>query len=308
MRTKFSAVDFVDVVESPLNNVSGFWYFANEDLAPEFGANCISKALDVRKLCSKVGMSVKTLIAQSKTDRAYTHRACLISDQEGQTFFFDPCFLMSSPVLISDDLLMDSITQNCHNFASEPHVFFGDVELLGVLSDFCVNWHVDIPTHVFNFTYSFNTSIFDRSEIRPDVADIQRSLPFNFYLRFLNKNDGFLYTVSYFLASKKIIITPTFSSDFHILCDLNSSGDSSNRISSSSSISSLNSPHSTYGLGVSSLSSAGKSANIYRSQKAKSLINDFEFSTSISFESLIDFFKKSHELAIFAVNSGQGFI
>ena len=74
MHTKFSAVDFIDVVESPLNNVSGFWYFANEDLAPEFGANCISKALDVRKLCSKVGMSVKTLIAQSKTDRAYTRR------------------------------------------------------------------------------------------------------------------------------------------------------------------------------------------------------------------------------------------
>ena len=200
-----------DISSQPINNLSGAYYAVNQQMDPRFGGNCIAKSLDVANLCDENGLSVQTLIA------AKTHRACLITDEFGEQYFFDPSLFMAAPELINDNLLMDEIDHDCVNPCKFPSIFYSSISLFGTTAKFDVNWDVTTPYDDYDFSYNFSLLSKDLQLPRPDAADKIRSKPDSLYLRFLNLEDGYLYCLQYMSFSRKIIIKPHFTSKIHFL-------------------------------------------------------------------------------------------
>ena len=200
-----------DISSQPINNLSGAYYAVNQQMDPRFGGNCIAKSLDVANVCEEHGLSVQTLIA------AKTHRACLITDQLGEQFFFDPSLFMATPELINDNLLNDEIYHDCVNPCEFPEIFYSSVSLSGTTNKFVVNWEVDTPYDNYDFSYNFSLLSKDFELPTPDAADKLRPKPDSLYLRFLNLEDGYLYCLQYMAFSRKIIIKPHFTSKIYFL-------------------------------------------------------------------------------------------
>ena len=200
-----------DVSAKPLNNLSGAYQAVGELMDPRFGGNCIAKCFDVAGLSRNFGMSVQTLIA------AKTHRACLITNQDGEKFFFDPSLMMSTPEFINDDLLMDEIDHDCINPCDFPAIFYSSVSLFGTTSNFSANWELETPIGSYDYSYNFSFENSDLYFPKMDVADRYRGKPDSLFLRFLNKEDGYLYRLQYMSFSGKIVLIPHFTSKVYYL-------------------------------------------------------------------------------------------